>query len=124
MILVFFGVINKPNSIQLSRLKKLFAHAGVASLPLQSMSASQKRLFLQDGTGRIELNDLSDKLPFKKVVSGIPVAIVGSVNGIMLDIEDVFFATPCAPEWPIPSEDGIEMVHQYFYLYFFIKSKY
>lgn len=110
MFLVFFGVISKPTSIQLSRLKKLFAHAGVASLPLQSMSASRKRLFLQDGTGRIELNDLTNKLPFRKVVSGIPVAIIGSINGTMLDIEDIFFATPCAPEWPIPCEDGIEMV--------------
>ncbi|ODM99185.1 Glucoside xylosyltransferase 2 [Orchesella cincta] len=109
-LMVFYGITDKPNSVKPERLKRLFDHVGAASLPLQSMTVCTKHLYIQDGTGRIQINDVSGKLNYGQVVSNIPIAAIGKVSGTRLHVEDVIFATPCNPTWPFPREDNIEMV--------------
>ncbi|CAL8095511.1 unnamed protein product [Orchesella dallaii] len=109
-LMVFYGITDKPNSVKPERLKRLFEYVGAASIPLQSMTVCKKRLYLQDGTSRIEINDISGKLNYRNTVSNIPIAAIGRVSGTQLHVEDVIFATPCNPTWPFPRDDNIEMV--------------
>lgn len=75
-----YGIIDKLQAVKPQRLKKIFDHIAVAPLPLQSMATPKPELYLQDGTARIKLIDVSGKLRYGDVVPGIPVAIIGNVT--------------------------------------------
>jgi len=71
-------------------------------------------LYLEDETGRMRIGltkQREERVNFDEIVSGIPAAIVGTSSKGRFWVEDVLFATPNEPEWPIVDQsDAVEMV--------------